>query len=132
MDLVGPAGGPGDGGVYRYRRGSSDAAVELAAAAAVRLAADHLLARAGTSGAMPDSLRRTWTPRSRTPRFSWSHERAMPQHDSRGAGTVSASHAGTMELWQLSQPEHGAMKVTGVDLEAHERSEWVRFTHCPP
>src|SRR6266446_7489970 len=60
MDLDGSAGDPGDAAVYRHWRRNSAALVELAAAAALRLAPDHLLASARDAGAMPHPLRRTW------------------------------------------------------------------------
>src|SRR5437773_4240467 len=60
MDLDGSAGDSGDGAVYRHWRRNSVALVELAAAAALRLAPDHFLASARDAGAMPHPLRRTW------------------------------------------------------------------------
>src|SRR6266478_4662612 len=62
MDLDSSAGDPGDGAICLPRRRTSAAPVELAAAAALRLAPDHLLASAGTSGAVPHPLRRLGWP----------------------------------------------------------------------
>ena len=57
------------------------AAVELAAAAALRLAPDYLLASAWNSGAVPDPLRRIWAPRFQSLQFPPSHGRALGAHD---------------------------------------------------
>jgi RNA polymerase sigma factor (sigma-70 family) len=58
MDFHGPAGDSGDTAVYLHRRRDRAASVELAAAAALRLASDHLLAGGWNSGAVPHPLRR--------------------------------------------------------------------------
>ena len=60
-----------------HRRRAGDAAVELAAAAAFRLAADHFLAGARDSGAVPDPLRRIWAPWFRPLQFPPSHGARM-------------------------------------------------------
>src|SRR5437016_1562832 len=65
MDFPGSAGDRRTLAIYRHRRRVSAATVELAAAAALRLAADYLLASPWNSGAVPDPLRRTWRPRFR-------------------------------------------------------------------
>src|SRR6266536_772380 len=104
------AGDPGDAVVYGHRRRSSAAAVELAAAAALRLAPNHLLASAWTSGAVPDPLRRTWIARFRSFRYPPSHGRALRAHDSGRAGTIPATHARTFRLRPICGREQGAMK----------------------
>src|ERR1700681_4363352 len=59
-----------DVAVYRHRRRSSDAALELAAAAALRLAPDHLLASGWDAGAVPYPLRWIWISRFRSLQLS--------------------------------------------------------------
>ena len=56
--------------------------------------ADHLLAGAWTSGAVPDSLRRIRQPRFRPLQFPPPHGRALGAHDARGAGTIPAGMRG--------------------------------------
>ena len=85
--------------------------VELAAAAAVRLALDHILASTWPSGALPHPLRRIRKARFRAPQFSPAHERAMWEHDPRGAGTISASHARTLGVWDVHRGEQTGMKA---------------------
>src|SRR5713226_7713939 len=63
MDLDRSAGDSGDPTVYLHRRRNRAAFVELAAAAGLRMAANHLLAGARTAASLPDSVRR--------PRCSW-------------------------------------------------------------
>ena len=87
------------------------AAVELAAAAALRLAPDYFLASAWDSGVVPDPLRRIWTPRFPALQFPPSHGRALGAHDPGGAGTIPARHARTLRLWSIHQREQGAMKL---------------------
>src|SRR6266851_3136847 len=109
MGFYGSAGDPGDSGIYRHRRRIGHALVELAAAAALRLAADYLLASDWNSGAMPDSLRRIWTSRLRSFQIPPSHGRTLGAHDPRRAGTISARHARRLRLWPIAQREQGAM-----------------------
>src|ERR1700693_3403996 len=54
MDCHCSVGDSGDPGIYRHRRRNSAAPVELATAAALRLAPGYLLASAGDSGAVPN------------------------------------------------------------------------------
>lgn len=68
MVLDGAAGDLGDGGICFYRRRSGEAAVELAAATAVRLAVADLLAGLGVAGSGADSFRKARRPT----RESWS------------------------------------------------------------
>ena len=76
--------------------------------------ADHLLAGSWPSGAVPDSLRRIWTPRFRPSQFRPSHgdedERALWKHDPRGAGELPAGNARTLGLRPNHQREQGVMK----------------------
>jgi hypothetical protein len=58
---------------------SREAIVELAAAAALWLAPDYLLASVWTSGAVPDPLRRTWMARFRSLEFPPSHGRGVAE-----------------------------------------------------
>src|SRR2546425_865152 len=119
MDFPGAAGDSRDACIYRHRRRSRAATVELAAAAALRLAPDYLVASAGTAGAVPDPLRRIWTPRFRfiryPPSLSRAHGRphggALGHHAPRGAGTIPARHARTSRLRPTHQREPGAMNL---------------------
>src|SRR5712692_8392486 len=105
------AGDSGDSGICRHRRRNSTAPVELAAAAALRLAPDHLLASAWTSGAVPDPFRRIWMAPFRSPQFPPSHERPLRAHDAGRAATIPAAHARTLGLRAIDQREQGAMKL---------------------
>src|SRR5262245_15174372 len=111
LDMDRTAGDPGDA-VFRFpRRRGREAPVELAVAAAVRPAADRLLAGARALGAEPDPLR--WL------RMAWAwfcalpnppaHRRALRVHDPRGAGTIPAAHPGEVGLRPLDGREPGAM-----------------------
>src|ERR1700676_1699729 len=92
------AGDSGDAAICLHRRRTCDATVELAAAAALWLAPDHVLASAWTSGAVPDPLRRIWKAWLRPYKLPPSHERALWKYDARGAGAIPASHARTLGL----------------------------------
>src|SRR5271165_1450730 len=99
MDLPGPAGDSGDGAVYRGRRRSGAASVELVAAGALRLAPDHPLAGAWHPGAVPGPVWRVrWTPRVSPFELSPPHVRALGTNDARGAGALPARHARTLRL----------------------------------
>src|SRR5262249_12982347 len=63
MGLPGPAGRPGDPALRRPRRRDREAAVELGAPPALRLAPDQLLAGARAAGPVPDPVRRPGVPR---------------------------------------------------------------------
>src|SRR5258707_8272297 len=76
MDVHRAAGDPGNGGVHVHRRRAGDAAVELAAADAVRLARDYVLAGARTASALPDSFWRVRTPWVQRLEYSGAHSRA--------------------------------------------------------
>src|SRR6266852_718266 len=99
------AGDSGDSGICRHRRRNSAAPVELAAAAALRLAPDHLLASAWTSGAVPDPLRRIWISRFRSLQYPPSHGTALQAHDAGRAGTIPATHARTLRIRPIHQQE---------------------------
>src|SRR6478672_10752329 len=75
-----------DAALCLHRRGSREAVVELAAAAALRLAPGDVLAGARVAGALPHSLRR--------PRFL-GHQVAA---QSRGARADPSAPAGTIPL----------------------------------
>src|ERR1700686_3870208 len=96
MDFHSPAGDPGYGAICLRRGRNRDAPVELAAAAAVRLAPTQLLASAWTSSPMPDPLRRIWRPPFQSPPLPSSHKRAM--HDAGRTRTLPATHARTLRL----------------------------------
>src|SRR5215471_7462655 len=87
MDVDCTAGDYCDPAVSLYRRRSSDASVELAATAAVRMAHADVLAGVGIAGAVPDSFRwtRSWRsgPWRRPPLPT-----RLPQHEPGGAGKV--------------------------------------------
>ncbi len=88
-----------DRSVHLDWRRNSDAALELVAAVAVRLAADFVLAGYWAAGALPDSVRRT--------QFAWRSAIGRPaadagtmgEDDARGAGEVPRGDAGA--LWRL-------------------------------
>jgi RNA polymerase sigma factor (sigma-70 family) len=97
-DFHGSAGDSGDAAIYLHRRRSSAASVELAAAAALRLAPDYVLAGSGNSGAVPDTVRRLWRPRLPPLQLAAAHGRALAAHDARGAGKIPAGYARTVRL----------------------------------
>src|SRR5712692_3039296 len=119
MDLHRPAGDSRDSAIHLHRRRSREAIVELAGAAALRLAPDHLLAGVWTSGAVPDPLRRIWMAPFRSLEFPRSHGRshgrsrgrALGSHDAGGPGTIPATRARTLRLRPSHRREQGAMKT---------------------
>src|SRR5260370_2673396 len=94
MDFPCSAGDSGDGAICLPRWRTNAAPLELAAAAALRLAPDHLLASAGTSGAVPHPLRRMerpWlSPLPYAAANQRAHGRALGAHDPRGPREVPA------------------------------------------
>src|SRR5712691_3788852 len=96
MDLDGSLGDPGDPGIYVHRRRTGDAFVELAAAAALRLAANYLLAGHRTTGPLPDSVRRLGWSWFSSLQYAAAHGRAyaaangraLGAHDARGARKI--------------------------------------------
>src|SRR5258708_33643533 len=91
MELRGSAGDRGDRALPLHRRRDREAALELAAAAALRLAAADLLAGAWAPGAVPDPLRRNGAPRLRP--------LPLPPAHPRGARAHPARHARALRLW---------------------------------
>src|SRR5258706_7145879 len=81
MVLPGAAGDSSDGVIYCCGRRSGDETVELAAARALWLAPDHLLARAWDSGTVPDLVRRFWRARGAPLENSRSNSGALGTHD---------------------------------------------------
>src|SRR5258707_194876 len=113
MDFPCPAGDSGDGAIYFPRRRTGAAAVELAAAAALRLAPAHLLASAWTSGAVPHPLRRMerpWlSPLPYAAANQRAHGRALGAHDPRGPREVPPELALSLRrLCTASQRAQGA------------------------
>src|SRR5207302_9190646 len=102
MDFPGAAGNRRIPALHRHRRRSRTATVELAAAAAFRLAPDYVLASAWIAGALPDPVRRIWIPRSRSlqcsPPDPPSYGRAVGADDGRGAGALATGHARTVRF----------------------------------
>src|SRR5208283_415490 len=109
MDLYRSGGDYRDYAVYDHRRRSGEAAVELAAAAAVRLARDQLLAGAGHSDAVPNPVRPHRRPRTPPIQISRAHGRALLEHDAGRAGTNPATHARTFWLWATRRRKQGGM-----------------------
>src|SRR6266853_4307747 len=101
MDFPWPAGDSGDAPIYLPRRRTGAAPVELAAAAALWLAPDHLLASPGTSGAVPHPLRRMGRSWLSSLQYSATdkraHGRALGAHDARGARKVPRRLSGTLQ-----------------------------------
>src|SRR5437868_10662134 len=114
IDLDSSAGDFGNFVIYLHRRRNRAAPVELAAAAALRLAPDYLLASAWNSGAVPHPLWRIWRPRFGSLQLPSSHGRAHGQalgaHDARGAGTIPARYERTLRLWHIYQRGQRTMK----------------------
>src|SRR5258708_2643982 len=112
MDLDSSAGDPGDGAICLPRRRTSAAPVELAAAAALRLAPDLLLASAGTSGAVPHPLWRMGQPWLSSLQYAAAnqraHGRALGADDPRGAREVPPELALSLRrLCSVSQRTQG-------------------------
>src|SRR3990170_5915459 len=110
------AGDSGDAAVHRHRRRNRAVPVELAAAVALRLARDQLLAGAWDSGAVPDPLRRIGMAWFRSLQCPPSHGRALRAHDPRGAGAVPAADARAVWLRPIHQREPGAVKLASVPV----------------
>src|SRR6267154_1887573 len=114
MDFPCSAGDPRDAAIRIHWRRNRDATLELAVAALVQLASDHLLASTWTSGAVPNPLRRIRRASFRPPQLPPSHERALRAHDAGRAGTIPAADARALRLRPIHQREHGAMKKSGL------------------
>src|SRR5579864_6872487 len=117
MDLDGSASDSGDTGVHRHRRRNRAASVELAAAAALRLAGGHVLASARDTGAVPHPVRRTWSTRVWPVQFPPAHGREVPADDAGGARAIPAADAGTLRLRPARGREQGAMRE-GTPMKA--------------
>src|SRR5450759_4668071 len=104
MDFAGPTVPRGDGDFRRDWRRIGDAVVELAAAAVVRMAANHLLAGSRTAGSVPDPVWRPgqfWLSRLQ---FPAANGRALGADDARGAREVPPGYALTLRrLWRARQ-----------------------------
>src|SRR6266404_7486471 len=92
MDFSGPTSATSDGPFHLDWRRTGHASLELAAADAVRMAADYLLAGCRTAGSLPDSVRRLeWSWQS-TLQYAAAHGpahgRALGADDARGAREV--------------------------------------------
>src|SRR5215468_10809777 len=100
MDLDRPPGYSGHSVIRLSRRRDCDAPVELAAAAAVRLAHPHLLASSRVVGALPDFVRglgRLWRrkranasshQRTHGGAHGGTHERTVGKDDARGTRKI--------------------------------------------
>ena len=96
-DLDGAGGHRRYGSIYFSGRLVCDELVELAIAADVWLARDHVLAGAGAADFVPDSLRGLRHARRRAQVMAWSpHGGPLGTDVGRGAGTVSPGDAGTL------------------------------------
>src|SRR5579863_4523672 len=91
LDCTGGDCGNGAGRIHRWRSG--DAPVELAAAAACRLASTYVLASFGITGAVPDSVRRAGRPRA-SPQPGMALPRPLPEPDAGGAREIPAGDGG--------------------------------------
>src|SRR6266850_6307547 len=111
-DLDCSSGDYRDSRIYRHRRRNRAASVELAAAAAFRMATDDLLASAWSARAVPHSLRQAWRARFRPLQFPPPHRRALRPHDPRGAGTIPPTHARTLRLRPIHERNQGALKLS--------------------
>ena len=134
MDFLDSAGDSGDSAICLHRRRARDASVELAAAAALRLAPDYFLASAWASGAVPDSVWRTWTARFRSLQCSPSHayERALRKHDSGGAGTIPARHARRLGLRPIHRRDQRSMNSKTAAPPLRILQGWVPTTYPSP
>jgi len=108
------AGNYRDPAIRVRRRRSGDASMELAAAAAFRLAHADLLASAGIVGSLPDSVRpsrgTSWT-RSRS-----SLERSLQKDDARGTGKIPASDERRLRLRPVRKRERRAVTLVRRDM----------------
>src|ERR1700683_5540504 len=109
MVLHRSARNPGNATICIHRRRNSVAPVELAIAAAVRLAPDSLLASAWTSGAVPDPLRRLSLARFTTLQLPPAHGRALQAKDARRARTNPAARTRILRLRPIRLREQSAM-----------------------
>src|SRR5262245_19832320 len=87
-----------DDAVRRARRLRRAQLVELAAAVAVRLAGDHVLAGAGPARAVPAPVRRTGTPWGSGLASGHADARTLGAHDARGARAHAAEDGRALRL----------------------------------
>src|ERR1051326_1495557 len=98
-----PAGDAGPGAVHLRRRRNRETTMELADAAAVRTAPDHLLASGWAPGVMPHPLRRLSPQRLRVAfQFPAAHGGALGEDDPRRARTLPPELAWTLRLFRAS------------------------------
>src|SRR5580692_5342573 len=93
MDFSGPTSATRDPAFHLDWRRTGDASVELAAAHAVRMAANYRLASDRTAGPLPDSVRRlerrrSWPALQNAAANGRAHGRALGEDDARGAREV--------------------------------------------
>src|SRR6266446_4079129 len=109
MDFSGPASATRDRAFHLDWRRTCHASLELAAADAVRMAANYLLASYRAAGSLPDSVRRLEWRRSSL-QIRAANGRALGADDARGAREVPTEYALTWRRpWGASQRNQGAM-----------------------
>src|SRR5579863_475835 len=113
------SGDPGYCAIYLYRRRSGDAPVELAAAAAFRLASDCILASGWALGPMPHPLRFAWMARSRPLQLPPPHVRTLGTDDTRGAREISPRHARTLRTLPRARGTEAVSIGPATALENH-------------
>src|SRR5580693_9169989 len=130
MDLSGPISGTRNGAFCLAWWRAGHASLELAAAFAVRMAANYLLASLRTAGSVPDTVR--WLGRS-----SWlslqyaaanfpTHGRALGTDDAGGAREVPPELALTLRrLSSTNQRKPGAMKQSSQHLKQDPYSDLI-------
>lgn len=89
-----------DGVVYLAGRRSGDALMELAAADAIRMEDDHLLAGARLAGALPASVWELDGPGRSAREFSAAHGREVGADDAGGARKIPARDASALRVWR--------------------------------
>src|SRR5438132_5058317 len=116
MDLPGSAGSDGDCALYRHRRRSRAVTVELAVAAALRVAPAQLLASVRNSGAVPHPRRRVGRGRLAWLYSQTTYGGALGEYDIRGARAIPPAHARTLGLRSPGEREQGRMNATALDF----------------
>src|SRR5882724_3001461 len=103
VDFSGPTSATSDGAFHLAWRRTCHASLELAAADAVRMAANYLLAGYRTAGSLPDSVRKLEWRRSSL-QIRAENGRALGTDDARGAREVPPEYALTWRRpWSTSQ-----------------------------
>src|SRR5215469_11302233 len=126
-DLDRSAGDRGDSHIYRHWRRNRAAPVELAAAVAVRMAADYLLAGARTAAVVPDSVRRPWS--SRLPSFEYAFQDAASNGRAVGADDAGRTRTGPRALEPLRIQATGA-ETDDVSPHVRATSGDVQLREC--